>query len=104
MINDVAAAERAERDLEAFINRRSKGREEANRLEAAWAESTRRVNEKRRRTKRWAWVAHHDRMTRTHQALADEHADERSRLLTKILFEEEGDTKSVEELPKGDVA
>jgi hypothetical protein len=77
VINDVAAAERAERDLEAFINRRSKGREEANRLEAAWAESTRRVNEKRRRTKRWAWVAHHDRMTRTHQALADEHADER---------------------------
>jgi hypothetical protein len=104
VIDDLAAAERGECDLDAFINRRSKGREEANGLEAAWAESTRRVNEKRRRTNRWAWVAHHDRMTRTHQALADEHADERSRLLTEILLEEEGDAKSFEEIPKGAVA
>ena len=104
MIDDLAAAERAERDLDAFINRRSKGREEANRLEAAWAESTRRVNEKRRRTNRWAWVAHHDRMTRTQQALVDEHAGTRSRLLTEILLEEQGDAKSFEQIPKGAVA
>jgi hypothetical protein len=43
-------------------------------------------------------------MTRTHQALADEHAGTRSRLLTEILLEEEGDAKSFEEIPKGAVA
>lgn len=40
---DVAAAEAAEASIDQFINRCSRGWEDANREEEAWKESTRRV-------------------------------------------------------------
>jgi hypothetical protein len=45
---DVEAAERAEKSIDAFILKRSRSQEAANREEALWAESTRRFNHKRR--------------------------------------------------------
>lgn len=45
---DVEAAEKAEAQIDQFIEKRARDKEEANRIEAAWAESERRVIEKRR--------------------------------------------------------
>ncbi len=86
-VHDVEAAERAEASIDAFILKRSASQEKANKLEEAWAESTRRVNEKRRRANRWAWISHHGRMHSLHQALASEHADKRARLMAEVGFE-----------------
>ncbi len=56
---DVAAAEAAEASIDAFILKRSASQEAANREEAAWAESTRRFNERRRERNRELWRAYH---------------------------------------------
>jgi hypothetical protein len=40
LIDDVEAAERVEAELDAFILKRSRSQEEANREEEAWKEST----------------------------------------------------------------
>ena len=89
MINDVGAVERVEAGLDAFINKRSREREEANRVEAVWAESERRVREKRRQTNRQAWIEHHGHMNLLHLGLAAEHADKRSRLMLERGYEPE---------------
>lgn len=78
---DVDAVEAAEASIDQFIERRARDREDANREEEAWAESTRRVNEKRRRANRQAWLAFYEHMNRLHLGLAAEHADKRSRLM-----------------------
>jgi hypothetical protein len=56
---DVEAAEKAEASIDAFINKRFREREEANRVEAAWAESFRRFNEHRRERNRELWRIYH---------------------------------------------
>ncbi len=84
---DVEAVERVEAELDAFINKRSKAKAKANAEEEAWKESTRRVNEKRRRANRWAWIDHHGHMHSLHLALASEHADKRSRLMAEGGYE-----------------
>ena len=78
---DYEAIEAVEQQLDQFLEKRARESEKQRRIEAAWAESTRRVNEKRRRTNRQAWVDHHGHMNRLHLGLAAEHADKRSRLL-----------------------
>jgi hypothetical protein len=84
---DVEAVERVEAELDNFISKRSRAREEANRTEAAWAESTRRVNEKRWRANRLAWIDYFGKMNRLHLSLAAEHADRRSRLMLEGGYE-----------------
>ena len=86
---DVEATERAEAELDAFINKRSKAKEKANAEEEAWKESTRRVNEKRRWELRQEWIDHHGLMSRLHQDLASEHTSKRSRLILEIEHTEE---------------
>ncbi len=71
---DLEAAEKAESQIDAFILKRSRERDDANRIEEAWKESTRRVNEKRLRENRDAWAAHYEAMYRTHARLASDHA------------------------------
>jgi hypothetical protein len=82
---DVNAAERAERDLDAFINRRSRVKEKANAEEAAWAESTRRYNARRRERNRQEWRAYHlnqaDCLERTAAELAARHRAKAERLI-----------------------
>ena len=71
---DYEAVEAAEASLDSFILKRSRSQEAANREEAAWAESTRRVNEKRWRENREAWASHYEAMYLTHARLASDHA------------------------------
>ena len=84
---DIEALEKAESQIDQFISKRSREREEANRVEEALAESTRRVNKKRRRASRQAWIDHHGHMNRLHLGLAAEHADKRSRLMLESGYE-----------------
>jgi hypothetical protein len=78
---DVEAAERGEKSLDEFINRRSKQKKRANQEEELWRSSERRVREKRRRENQEAWIVHHGRMHLLYLELAAEHADRRSRLM-----------------------
>jgi hypothetical protein len=78
---DVEAAEKAEAQIDQFISKRSRDKQEANRVEAAWAESECRVREKRRHANRLEWIDHYGKMNLLHLGLAAEHADKRSRLL-----------------------
>lgn len=89
MIDDVDATERAERDLDAFINRRSRAKEKANAEEELWRASERRVRDKRWRANRQAWIDHHGLMHSLHLALAGEHASKRSRLMLETEHLEE---------------
>jgi hypothetical protein len=58
LIDDVEAVERVEAELDAFILKRSRSQEAANREEALWADSTRRFNHKRRHQNAQAWYDH----------------------------------------------
>lgn len=80
---DYEAVEAVETQLDAFIERRARERDDANKVEAARAESERRAQEKRREINRWLWIDHHDRLSRQHLALAADHDDRRSRLLAE---------------------
>jgi thiamine kinase-like enzyme len=71
---DLEAAEKAESQIDAFILKRSRERDDANRIEEAWKESTRRVNEKRLRENRDAWAAHYRQLALCHHDLAAENA------------------------------
>ncbi len=84
---DVAAVEAAEASIDQFIERRARQNDEANRLEAAWAESERRVIEKRREANRQSWIAYYGHMHRLHLGLAAEHANRRSRLMLEADYE-----------------
>jgi hypothetical protein len=70
---DYEEGERLEASLDQFIERRARDREEANVEEEAWKESTRRVNEKRRRANRQAWREYERHLERVHMDLALEH-------------------------------
>jgi hypothetical protein len=88
---DVEAAEKAEQQINLFIDKRSREREEANRVEAAWAESTRRHRRKVHLTNGNAWVEYFDHLASCHERRADEFRD-RSRevaALVEALAEEE---------------
>jgi hypothetical protein len=87
VIEDVEAAERVEAELDNFISKRSREREEAHRVEAAWAESARRHRARRRERNRQEWLAFYEHMNRLHLGLAAEHADRRSRLLAECEYE-----------------
>jgi hypothetical protein len=87
LIDDVAAVEKAEASLDAFINKRSKAKEKANAEEELWRASERRVREKRWQANRQAWIDHHGLMHSLHLALAGEHADKRSRLMAECGYE-----------------
>jgi hypothetical protein len=86
-LHDVDAVEKAEAQIDAFISKRAKEREEANKLEEFWAEQERRHRERQREANRRAWIDHHGVMSRLHTGLAAEHADRRSRLLAECGYE-----------------
>ena len=80
---DAAAAEKAEKSIDAFINSRSKTKARANEEEELWRASERRVQERRRRENREGWISFYGRMQAIHQGLAEEHASRRARLLAE---------------------
>ena len=71
---DLEAAEKAESQIDAFILKRNRERESANREEEAWKESTRRVSEKRRRENLAAWREYYRQLALRHHDLAAENA------------------------------
>jgi hypothetical protein len=86
---DVEAVERVEAELDSFILKRVREREDEPRIEEAWAESARRHAEKLRQDNEAAWYAFHlsqaERIERTAAQLA---ADHRAR--AEALAEEPG--------------
>ncbi len=89
MIDDVAAAERAEKSIDEFINKRARNKAEANKEEEELRAVARRIRDKRRRANRLEWIAHHGKMNLLHLGLAAEHADKRSRLMLEGGYERE---------------
>jgi hypothetical protein len=81
---DVESAEKAEKSIDEFINKRARDKAEANKEEEKWRAAVRRVREKRRRENRRLWIDHHGHMNLLHLGLAAEHADKRSRLMLEI--------------------
>lgn len=84
---DVRAIEKAEAELDRFVNARARQNDEQRRVEAAWADSERRVVEKRRRANRQSWLSFHESMHKTHLKIAAEHADRRSRLMAEAGYD-----------------
>lgn len=70
---DVEAVERAERQIDAFIEKRQAqrtGADEQNALETLWAASERRELARRREENRRLWIAHFEALVRIHIRLA----------------------------------
>ncbi len=87
MIEDVARAEVAERDLDRFIERRSRGVDPDENMKL-WRESVRRYHERHRRERAAAWHAFHldqaERIERTAAALASAHRGKAEALLEEL--------------------
>jgi hypothetical protein len=84
LIDDVEAVEKAERDLDRFISRRSASQEEAEALEEMWRASERRHRLKIRLANGHAWVAYFDRLALCCERRADEYRD-RSREVSAMV-------------------
>jgi hypothetical protein len=72
---DIEAAEKAEKSIDAFINRRSKAKEKANAEEELWRASERRHRRKVRLTHGHAWIEYFDHLALCHKRRADEFRD-----------------------------
>ncbi len=81
---NVNAIERAESEIDRFISKRTREREEANRIEAAWAESAHRHRYKTRVSNGRAWVAYFDHLALCCERRADEYRD-RSREVSEMV-------------------
>jgi hypothetical protein len=77
---DVARGERAETELDAFIERRSHRDSDADEREELWKESVRRYNRRRREENRLAWCDYFSRLAGSLRARAEEY-DQRAALL-----------------------
>ncbi len=58
------------------IDQRAQAKQEANRVEASYAASTRQHHARRREANRLEWIEHHKHMYRSHSRLASYHAAE----------------------------
>jgi hypothetical protein len=67
------AAHRADRQIDALIERRAAGAERAQAEQAAWAESARKYREAAQEERRREWEAYHASMADLHTRLAGEH-------------------------------
>ena len=72
---DYDAAERVEAELDSFIEKRAREKEDANRVEELWTASEARHRERRRRENQEAWHGFHCHMERLHSALSAEHRE-----------------------------
>ena len=81
---DLEAAEKAESQIDQFIEKRARGREDANRIDEFWADQERQHRERRREENRVAWCDYERHLERIHMGLALEH-----RARAEALAEEE---------------
>jgi hypothetical protein len=77
----------AERELNAFVSRRSKGREEANRAEESWKAPTRRRQQQRQRENAEAWARYYQALARTHHDLAAKAAAKADDIIERLELE-----------------
>ena len=81
---EIAQGERAESELDAFIERRSRKDPDADEREELWKESVRAYNARRREEMRAAWTSYHEgqaeRHRRTLQDLIAHHETQAARL------------------------
>jgi hypothetical protein len=74
IILDPIAIERAESELNSFINKRARGRDEANAEAKLWAASVRCHKEEQRRVNAQAWAAYYRTLALVHHGLAAENS------------------------------
>jgi hypothetical protein len=80
-LDTLAHTEIVEKELDAFIQRRSrKGEMDRDEQEEIWKDSVRRFNARRREENRAAWCEHFERMKTLHWGLADEYDQKLKRL------------------------
>lgn len=77
---DVAQGERAEAELDAFIERRSNKGKDPDEREELWKESVRRFNARRREANRLAWCDYFERLAASLRSRAEEY-DQRAQTL-----------------------
>ena len=70
---DVEAMERAEAELDRFIDRRAREAGDANAIEELWAESVRLHHARQQETNREAWHSYEMHMCKLHASLSEEH-------------------------------
>ena len=85
---DVGNVKRAEKELDSFINSRSKGREDANRQANEVAAAERARLQRRREQNKQAWIAHYMNLSDSHANLAQDY-EERAMKLLGIKKEEQ---------------
>jgi hypothetical protein len=81
-VTELAKLEKAEAEIDLFIERRAREALDASRTEELWAESVRRHHACRREENRLAWVAFHRHMVRLHASLSAEHRERAEALLS----------------------
>ncbi len=81
-VTELAKLEKAEAEIDLFIEKRAREAGDANAIEALWAESVRRHHARRREENRLAWVAFHRHMVRLHASLSAEHRERAEALLS----------------------
>ena len=76
--------ETVDRELAAFVERRVKGREAANRAEESWKAPTRRRLRQQQRDNAEAWVRHYRSMARAHHDMAARFAAQADDVLERL--------------------
>jgi hypothetical protein len=71
---EMAALEKAEQQIDQFIEKRAREKADANKVEELWAESDRRHRDRRREENREAWREYERHLERVHMELALEHS------------------------------
>lgn len=79
---DPIATERAERQIDAFIESRNKGRAEANAIAAMWRASERAHAAKQREENRTSWVLYYTHLAQGCRRRAEEYDEKVEALLT----------------------
>lgn len=78
---DVEAVEKAEAQIDQFVEKRARERADEQKVADLWAESDRRERVKRRRENRAAWHDHEMHMSELHASLSEEHRLKAQRLM-----------------------
>jgi hypothetical protein len=84
---DLEDLEKAEQQIDQFIERRARQRDAANKEEEFWLEQDRRHRERRREANRKLWIDYYGSMHRVHLGIAEGHARRRSQLLAEGGYE-----------------
>ncbi len=72
-VTELAKLEKAEAEIDLFIEKRAREAGDANAIEALWAESVRRHHARRREENRQSWIAFHRGLARAHASISAEH-------------------------------